>query len=174
MRGNFMDIILKKLKPDDGREIYEMLQKIPKSENGFMNAMHGAPYQEYLQWLKRCDLDSGQTGITDGWKVPGSTYWFFVDGRAAGYGKIRHFLTEKLLADGGHIGYSICPSERGRGLGKLFLRELIKECGNIGIDRALLTIHKDNTPSVKTALANGGVIEKSSDAIHYIWIDCMK
>ena len=42
----------------------------------------------------------------------------------------------------------------------------------MGIEKALLTIHKNNTASIKTALDNHGVIEKSSDTLHYIWIRC--
>lgn len=56
--------------------------------------------------------------------------------------KIRHILTDKLLADGGTIGYSIRPGQRNKGFGKILLSELIKECSDMGIEKALLTIHK--------------------------------
>ena len=113
-----------------------------------------------------------QTGLVDGWRVPQTIYWLFIDGKPVGYGKIRHILTDKLLADGGTIGYSIRPGQRNKGFGKILLSELIKECSDMGIEKALLTIHKNNTASIKTALDNHGVIEKSSDTLHYIWIRC--
>ena len=167
-----MKIELKELCENDGREIYEMLQELPEDENGFLNPMFGKSYGEYVAWLTECVADSKQAGIIDGWKVPQTTYWLYANKQPVGYGKIRHFLTDKLLADGGSIGYSIRPSQRNKGFGKILLSELARECANIGIDRALLTIHKNNTPSINIALRNHGVIEKSSDDLHYIWIEC--
>ena len=167
-----MKIELIKLCENDGHEIYEMLQELPEDENGFINPMFGKSFDEYKEWLKKCVADANQAGIIDGWKVPQNTYWLYVDKKPVGYGKIRHFLTDKLLADGGNIGYSIRPSQRNKGFGNILLSELVKECSNIGVDRALLTIHKNNTPSINIALKNHGVIEKSSDELHYIWIDC--
>ena len=92
-------------------------------------------------WLDNA-ASGNQTGLVDGWKVPQTIYWLFADGKPVGYGKIRHFLTDKLLADGGTISYSIRPGQRNKGFGKILLTELIKECSDLGIKKALLTIHK--------------------------------
>ena len=167
-----MNVELRRLCANDDNDIYTMLQEIPKDENGFINPMFGKSFDDYKKWLLECVADSEQIGIIDGWKVPQSTYWLFVDNKPVGYGKIRHLLTDKLLIDGGTIGYSIRPSARNRGVGKILLSNLIKECFNMSINKILLTIHKDNSPSINVALANNGVIEKSSDNLHYIWIDC--
>jgi predicted acetyltransferase len=166
-----MFIEIRKLSLNDDIEIYHMLQELPSDENGFLNSVSGKSFEDYKKWLLQCVLSAEQTVIVDGWKVPQSTYWLFVDNKPAGMGKIRHFLTDKLLDDGGNIGYSIRPSDRKKGLGNIFLSKLLKECKNVGVDRALLTIQKDNIPSIKVALANKGVIEKSSDNLHYIWIE---
>jgi len=167
-----LNIELKELCRDDGHEIYEMLQELPENENGFMNPMFGKSFDEYTEWVEKCVADAEQTGILDGWKVPQTTYWLYVDKTPVGYGKIRHLLTDKLFADGGTIGYAIRPSQRNNGFGKILLSELVKKCPNLGIDRALLTIHEDNISSINVALKNHGVIEKSSDDICHIWIEC--
>lgn len=166
------EIELRKLRVDDGNEIYQMLQEIPEEENGFINPVHGKSPDEYAGWLKCCAEDAERTEIVDGWKVPETVYWMFADGNPVGFGKIRHFLTDRLLADGGTIGYAIRPSERNKGYGNRLLGELVKACAGLGIDQALLTIHRGNSPSVKAALRNGGVIERSGDDRHYIWIKC--
>ena len=166
-----MKIHLKKLCPSDGEDIYIMLQEFPENENGFINPTLTS-IDSYKSWLAENAASSSQTGLVDGWKVPQTIYWLFIDGKPVGYGKIRHILTDKLLADGGTIGYSIRPGQRNKGFGKILLSELIKECSDMGIEKALLTIHKNNTASIKTALDNHGVIEKSSDTLHYIWIKC--
>ena len=95
-----------------------------------------------------------------------------MDGRPVGIGKIRHFLTDKLRQEGGHIGYAIAPGERGKGYGKLLLRELRKEARRLGVDRALITVQNGNAASVNVALANGGEIERISEERHFIWVEC--
>lgn len=167
-----MKCILRKLTVDDGIEIYNMLQQIPKDENGFVNNINGQSFVDYKKWLVKSDISSKKTEMEDGWKVPQSTYWLFADGKPIGMGKIRHFLTDKLIEEGGTLGYAIIPSERKKGYGTVLLNELLKEAQKLSIDKVLLTIRNDNVASIKVALANGGVIEKANDIRHFIWIDC--
>lgn len=167
-----MNYQLKRLSVDDGHAIYDLLQAIPRDENGFVNGVNGMSFEEYLLWLAREDANSRKTEIEDGWKVPQTTFWLYVDDRPVGVGKIRHFLTDRLREEGGHIGYAIVPGERGKGYGRVLLRELLKEAKNRGIDRALITVQNNNIASVKVALANSGVIEKKNDVRHFIWVEC--
>lgn len=74
------------------------------------------------------------------------------------------------VEDGANVGYSIRPSERNRGLGKQFLSLLIVESRELGVEKLLLTVRKDNISSVHVALANGGKIERTTDEKYYIWI----
>jgi len=166
-----MNIEFKPLSKSDGHDIYDMLQEIPADENGFINNINGRSYDDYRKWLVACEDMARGINLED-WMVPQGNYWLYVDGKPVGMGKLRHRLTEKLQADGGHAGYSIIPSHRSRGFGKLLLKELIAEAQRIGIDKLLLTVRNYNTASIKVALANGGVIEKVNDERHYIWIDC--
>ena len=165
-----MTVELKKLSLDDGADIYNMLQEIPKDENGYMNNCNGCNYDEYKQWLIRSDSIAKGVGLED-WMVPQDTFWLYVDGVPVGMGKLRHRLTEKLKEDGGHIGYAIAPSYRNRGYGKMLLKLMIDEAKKMCIDRILLTIQNYNQPSIRIALANSGVIESVNDIRHYIWID---
>ena len=164
-----MDLELRALTANDGMDVYEMLQEIPKDENGFMNGANGLTPAEYIQWLARAAEVARGEGLED-WMVPQSTYWLYADGRPVGVGKVRHRLTEKLLADGGHIGYAIRPDSRGMGYGKAQLKQLLAEAKKLGIGKILLTIRNYNTPSLKVALTCGGVIEKVTEEKHYIWI----
>lgn len=165
-----MNLKIKKLTPDDGEDIYNMLLEMPADENGFLNPVCGKSYEEYKEWLVKAYNGSLQEGIVDGWKVPETMFWLYEDDKPVGFGKIRHFLTDRLLENGGNIGYSIRPCERKRGLGTSFVGELIEESRKIGVERLLFTIKNYNTPSIKVALANGGLIEKVTDERHYISI----
>lgn len=167
-----VDYELKKLSVSDGRDVYDMLQEIPKDENGFVNGVNGLSFDEFRAWLVRESENAQKTEIEDGWKVPQSTYWLYVDGRPVAVGKLRHFLTDKLREEGGHIGYAVAPGERNKGYGKILLAELLKEAKKLGVDRALITVQNGNEASVKVALSNGGAVEKVSEKRHYIWIEC--
>ena len=64
---------------------------------------------------------------------------------------------------GGHCGYSVRPSVRGKGYAKEMLRQNILNAKVLGIDKMLVTCDSDNYASEKTILANGGVFEKYID-----------
>ena len=165
-----MQLSLKKAAMDDGMDIYQFLQQLPTEENGFVNSAAGKSYEEFRQWLRGTVTNSQQTGIVDGWKVPQSTYWLYLDGRPIGYGKIRHFLTEKLKETGGHLGISIHPQYRGRGYGTAFIGLLVEESRKLGIDEILFTIRNENCASIKATLASGAVLQKVTDRRHYLII----
>ncbi len=91
--------------------------------------------------------------------VPSSLF-FLMDGkRLVGMVDIRHQLNDALLAFGGHIGYGIRPSERGKGYGNTILALALEECKKLGIDPVLVTCKKTNIRSASIIQANGGVLE---------------
>ena len=64
---------LRRLSPEDGRDVYEMLQRIPREENGLQNKASGLSWEELGQWLVKKQEESVRQGIVDGWKVPSTT-----------------------------------------------------------------------------------------------------
>lgn len=166
-----VDAELRKCCPCDGEDIYKMLLTIPADENGFINDVFGKTFDEYKLFLQKQYESSMQVGLSDGWKVPQTTYWLYVDGVPVGISKVRHFLTDALLKSGGNIGYAVAPEFRGRGYGKLLLKLTLAECPAKGLKKVLITADADNIPSIKTAVANGGIIEKEENGEKYIWID---
>lgn len=167
-------IELKKLSVNDGQDIYNLLQEMPKEENGLINKANGLSFEEFKEWLKAKQIESEQKGLVDGWKVPSTTFWLYVDGVPVGFGNLRHFLTEALSKAGGNIGYGIAPQFRGKGYGKILLKLLLQEARKIGLEKVLVTVHLDNLPSQKVALANGGVISEKTEERYLIWIDLKK
>ena len=164
-------IELKRLSPSDGMDVYDLLQKIPREENGLQNNANGLSFDEFKQWLIKKHADSLQEGVVDGWKVPSTTYWLYVDGVPVGFGSIRLFLTDALRKAGGHIGYGIARPYRGKGYGKELLKLLLSEADRFGIEDVLITIHKDNIASRAVAFANGGVLTEETDERAYYWIN---
>ena len=165
-----MQLTARRVSADDGRDVYCFLQQFPYDENGFINSVAGKTYDEYKLWLQGAVAACRQEGIVDGWKVPQSVYWLYLDEQPIGYGKVRHFLTDSLREAGGHIGLSIHPEFRGNGYGKAFLSLLKDECRLLGMEELLCTIRNENTASIQMALACDGVLDRVTDERHYITI----
>ena len=93
-----------------------------------------------------------------------ATQFLFVrknDGRLVGMLQVRHYFNNFLEKYGGHIGYSVRPSERRKGYAKEMLRMTLPYCREIGLDKVLITCIDGNIGSEKTILANGGVYEST-------------
>lgn len=87
-------------------------------------------------------------------------YWL-VDGHDyVGQCSVRPELgTPYLITYGGHIGYSIRPSQRCMGYGRRILQLALEKCRDAGLERVLVTCDEDNTPSRRIIEANDGVFE---------------
>ncbi|SEB76607.1 GNAT family N-acetyltransferase [Streptomyces sp. TLI_105] len=89
-----------------------------------------------------------------------ATYLWIVDGDTClGAAELRHSLDDFLLGAGGHIGYSVRPSARRRGVATWALGELLTKARGLGLDRVLVTCDEDNSGSARTIERNGGVLE---------------
>ncbi len=95
--------------------------------------------------------------------VPCTQYMYVreSDHKVVGVIQIRHYFNEFLEKYGGHIGYSICPSERRKGYATQMLRAVLPACKVLGIDKVLITCVTGNEGSRKTILNNGGVYEST-------------
>lgn len=71
----------------------------------------------------------------------------------------RHINSSVLSSWGGHIGYTVRPSERRKGYAKRMLSEALRICRENGHKRILVTCNSNNYASERTILANGGVFE---------------
>ncbi len=114
----------------------------------------GLTYPQLLQTLHR-----RETAPEEG-QVP-ATVFFLINEKQEILGAIdiRHRLNDYLLSYGGHIGYGVRPSYRGRGLAAKMLSMALPYVKKLGIDRALITCDKENPASAQTILRCGGVLE---------------
>ena len=125
--------------------------------------------------LRRCEraqdwvdfnlLLKNKETVPERWVV--STQFAYVrklDGRILGMLQVRHYLNDYLREYAGHIGYSVRPSERRKGVATAMLREALPFCKSIGLDRVMIACELDNPGSRGTILNNGGEYWRT---VHY-------
>jgi len=102
--------------------------------------------------------------------VPDTVLWVVEGERMIGRVSIRHSLTPFLLEEGGHIGYAVRPSARGRGHATAALRLALALAHDLGIDPALLTCDEDNTASRLVIERAGGPLEDVRAGKRRYWL----
>lgn len=126
--------------------------------------------ENYEDWLERMQLAEVGLGISENF-VPYIQYVSFDQtGQAIGFLNLRLRLNEKLLQKGGHIGYSIRPSQRQKGYAKEQLRLGVQEAFSKNISKVLVTCDETNIASKRTILACGGVLEDARQGTERYYI----
>ena len=91
--------------------------------------------------------------------------------------KVRHRLNENTRINGGHIGFFIHPSYRGKGYGKQALSLALDELKKIGESEALITVYPANRASIRIVESNGGIFSdtvfdsRTEQEINRYWIN---
>lgn len=125
-------------------EFYEYQSEINGS-GGLDGYLKEATYEE---WLEKVLADMDIANIQKP-RVPALTYFYVreEDGRIVGMINIRLALNDFLRKEGGHIGYSIRPTERKKHYATNMLNDALAVCDTIGIREVLVTCDKTNPAS---------------------------
>jgi len=110
---------------------------------------HEEAVRTFADWSRGEGLSAGL--------VPTTTLFLMVEAQLVGVVNFRHRLTEELEAYGGHVGYSVAPSHRGKGYGTRLLAGALNQASGQGLDRVLVTCDPVNLPSIRVIEKNGGV-----------------
>jgi len=108
-------------------------------------------FAAYLAQVRAAERGEVAEGL-----MPWTSYFLQEDsGALLGSLRLRHRLSDALWQDGGHIGYDVRPSARGRGLATRMLALALDEARARGLEWVLLTIDEDNRASIRVAEKNG-------------------
>ena len=143
---------------------------ISAGNSGLLNA------KNIETWIEHCRLmENKETVPNPDWVEAEQYMLVYKDkNRVLGMINFRHYLNEFLIQAGGHIGYEIRPSERGKGYAKAMLSLCIKKCREYDLDKVLVTCDDYNEASKRTILACGGVFDgitkEGNKSVERYWI----
>lgn len=157
-------------------EFFAMVEEFEMKNKGIINGVGSIDKDDFENSVSRAKDHARGIGLPEEW-VPCSTYWLFHKGQIIGTCSLRHELNDFLRDFGGHIGYSIRPSQWGKGYGRQMLGLALEKARVLGIERVLVTCDDDNVASARVIEKNGGKLgdkiktEYADYLVRRYWID---
>ena len=115
--------------------------------------------KSFSEWLEYVSRNADINTVSNDWVVT-DTYIAIDDSCVVGIICLRYELND-FLKDFGHVGYSVRPSKRNKGIATLMLKNVLKLANNIGLEYLQLSAFEDNVASCKTIEKCGGVFLRS-------------
>ncbi|WP_446721377.1 GNAT family N-acetyltransferase [Luteococcus sp. H91] len=148
----------------------------PIDDSGYLPGQAPEPsrdaFAEYL--TDRLSADDPGKPLPDGWVH--CTFRWIVDsswpegGPLLGFFAIRHALTQFLFDQARHIGYSVRPAARRRGIASAALKAGLPIAEELGASPTLVCCLEENEASRRTILHAGGQYDGSCNGFRRYWI----
>ena len=164
-------MILRRPTLADKETVLEMMAEFEQAQSPHDGGFWETEAFSYEEWLDGNQNQEIGINLPEGWVPAIQLVAFSRDGQAVGFLNLRLCLNDFLLEEGGHIGYSIRPSERGKGYAKEALGQGLQVAKEKNIKKALVTCSTENPASRAVIVANGGVFEDVRNGVERYWID---
>lgn len=155
---------------DDKDSVMEMMAKFEEHDSAHDGGFWSNEEFDYSNWLQQNYDNEVGLNLPPNW-VPSIQFVAFDEnGNAFGFLSLRLRLNAYLIESGGHIGYSVRPSQRNNGIAKSMLKEGIKVARQKNIQDVLITCHDNNPASRAVIMANFGKLEDIRNHVERYWI----
>ncbi len=156
--GNFM-ITLRSPAPSDRERIWAYRAEFLRAGDSLDGTAALDRAESFAEWFSAVEDNRRAESVRSG-MVPATS--FLAEDAASslvGMIQLRHCLNDYLLHFGGHIGYSVRPSQRRKGYATEMLRLVLEEARRLGLKQVLVTCDAANEASRRTIRTNGGVLD---------------
>ncbi len=161
---------LRRPEETDKNQVIAMMQEFKAFDSPHDGGFWPEDSFDFQNWIAKNHLNEMGIAIANGF-VPSIQFVAFdTQNKPLGFLSLRLGLNDALLKRGGHIGYSIRPSERGKGYAKEMLKLGVSQAKSKGIKKLLVTCHTSNLASRAVILANQGILEDIRDQVERYWI----
>jgi len=144
--------------PDEGhRQAVEDYKRKSMAENPHISGSARLGKYDFDTWLQYCKNLRDGVNLDD--EYPPAMQYLAIrksDGKMVGMIQIRHTLTPYFERFGGHIGYSVAPDERRKGIATTMMELALKDCRRHGLASVIISARKDNTASIGLVKKFGG------------------
>ncbi|APT17233.1 MULTISPECIES: GNAT family N-acetyltransferase [Staphylococcus] len=142
------------------QEWYENEEKVIPGNTDIVN------YNSFNNMVDRLNSSEVDEGF-----VPTTTLFYFKDSIIIGAVDIRHQLNDKLSNIGGHVGYGVAKSYRGKGYATILLEKALDELKTLNVEVVLMTCNPLNFASQTVMKKCGGYqiesyIKKNGKPVH--------
>ena len=164
-------MILRRPTLADKETVLEMMAEFEQTQSAHDGGFWDTENFDYEEWLESNQNHEMGINLPEN-RVPSIQFVLFdKSDHALGFLNLRLRLNEGLLNHAGHIGYSIRPSERGKGYAKEALHQGLQVAKEKNIHRALVSCSTGNPASRAVILANGGKLEDVRNGTERYWIE---
>ena len=162
-------MILRSPVEPDRAAIEDMVSDFESHNSAYDGAFWEKGSFDFDVWLDECRRAQTEP-VKEGFVCAQQFVSFDETGTALGFLNLRLELNDYLREPGGHIGYSIRPTQRGRGYAKEQLRLGLQKAYEADINPVLITCHNTTPASRATILSQGGVLEDVRRGVERYWL----
>lgn len=145
---------------NDKEKILDMVDEINSFDGNYEGLNNIGRIDSFDDFFQNLEDNKYQERIKPNYS-PQTTFGVFADEKLIGGFNLRHMLKGNLINHGGHIGYLVRPSERGKGYGTQLLKLALIEAKKLDIEKVLVTCRSNNISSEKVILNNNGLYENN-------------